>query len=144
MISRPPTPYIFLAGGMRQPPSIGRCIKLGDGGNFTNHPATTQNCGLLAAIILPYLDYTYGNPYQDYRMKLLEAVLESGGDPIALAESDPSGKSLLKAIPRGHLALDACPPKKGEKIHPFDFCAATGEILGQNPVHVHYCARTLQ
>ncbi len=68
----------------------------------------------------------------NYRRKLHDAIIETGGDPIALAMQDPSGGALLAAVPRGHSALEARPKPKNPDLHPFILSAETAAALGPN------------
>ena len=109
-------------------------------GIFTNHTGTVRNSAEIAACLLPYFDCKYGQAAFQYRTQLHDAVVETGADPIALAQSDPSGKSLLAAVPRGHTVLEARLQIKGMDLCPFEFSAETGAILGPNARFENYDA----
>jgi len=99
---------------------------------FTNHTGTVRNSAEIAACLLPYFDCRYGQAAFQYRTQLHNAVVETGADPIALAQSDPSGKSLLATVPRGHTVLEARPQIKGMEFCPFEFSTETGAIVTDN------------
>lgn len=102
---------------------------------FTNRPATANSAAPFAAALLPFLQIKYGRRAMNYRRELHKAVVEFDGDPIALADQDPTGDALRAALPRGHAALDLRPPATSLDINPFVFSAETAAVIGENEWH---------
>ena len=98
---------------------------------FTDQCGSYRHCAVVAALLLPFLNCKYGRAYMAYRRQLHDAIVEVGGDPVALAMEDPSGKALLAAVPRGHSALEARPKPKNLDFLPFIFAAETAAVLGR-------------
>jgi hypothetical protein len=105
---------------------------------FTNQRASYRHCAVLGALLLPFLNCKYGRAYMAYRRQLHDAVVEVGGDPIALATQDPSGATLLSAVPRGHSALEARPKPKNLDLYPFILSAETAAVDGPNEIIQEY------
>ena len=102
---------------------------------FSNRRATMNSAAPFAAALLPFLQIKYGRRAMNYRRALHQAVVEFGGDPIALADQDPTGDALRAALPRGHAALDLRPPATSLDVNPFVFSAETAAVICDNEWH---------